>query len=62
MTNNLTNEEIDYAINKQIPEIRRGLVIQTNYGELRIDDPYFCRAVAGLIKNHLKSQADAITE
>ena len=58
----MTNEEINYAINKQIPEIRRSLVIHTNYGELRIDDPYFCRAVAGLIKNHLKSQADTTTE
>ncbi len=53
--------QLNYAIAKQIPDMARGFVIQTNYGEIAIDSvdaPTVIDAVKAIIQRNIKAQRD----
>jgi len=47
--------EADYQLSKSIPDMARGFVIQTNYGEIRVnaDDPE-CQKIIAQVKKLLE--------
>ena len=51
----MTVDEIGYALSKQVPEIRCGVILQTHYGELHLHDED-AEQVAALVQRLLEAK------
>ena len=51
----MTIDEIGYALSKQVPEMRCGVILQTHYGELHLHDED-AQQVAALVQRLLEAK------
>ena len=51
----MTLDEIGYALSKQVPAMRREVILQTHYGELHLQDEEAAQ-VAVLVKQILEAK------
>jgi len=52
----MIRDEIAYALRKQVPDMARGFVIATTYGDLRIDGD-LAQVVAAVVRQSLNASA-----
>lgn len=52
--NNYKSKEITYALSKQVPNMKTGLTIKTNYGNIQIDDADEASEIATVVESILE--------